>query len=49
MYKLTKVDNYFIATSFRAIVVPRCFSDIDSFEESRPYRASSKGSDKRKL
>ncbi|KAI9265465.1 hypothetical protein EDC94DRAFT_669313 [Helicostylum pulchrum] len=33
MYKLTKVDNYFITTSFCAIVIPRCFSDIDSFEE----------------
>lgn len=32
MYKLTKVDNYFIAISFCAIVIPRCFSDNDSFE-----------------
>lgn len=33
IYKLTKIDNYFIATSFGAVVIPRCFSDIDSFEE----------------
>lgn len=33
MYKLTKVDNYFIATPFCTIIIPRCFSDIDSFEE----------------
>lgn len=33
IYKLTKVDNYFTATSFRTIVIPRCFADIDSFEE----------------
>lgn len=33
IYKLTKIDNYFNATSFCAVVIPRCFSDIDSFEE----------------
>ncbi|KAG2219204.1 hypothetical protein INT45_013070, partial [Circinella minor] len=33
MYKLTKADNYFIATSFRTIIIPRCFSGFNHFED----------------
>ncbi|KAI8092096.1 hypothetical protein BDF21DRAFT_410937 [Thamnidium elegans] len=34
LYKLTKIEDYFVATPISSIIIPKVFMDLDSFKET---------------
>ncbi|KAG2237190.1 hypothetical protein INT48_006594 [Thamnidium elegans] len=34
LYKLTKIEDYFVAAPISSIIIPKAFMDLDSFKET---------------